>query len=87
MFFFSTWTANAAFDKREDGLKTGLDRNERFEDPFREKPSRIGPPGGGGTGTPAGPETGVPVRDALPILLGLGVIYGVYIFGKKKKEA
>ena len=76
-FLFSICTANAAFEKHEDPQrKIGI---------FQSM-ARIEPPGGE-TGDPDGPETGgAPVGDALPALIGLGLIYGVYIFKRRKEE-
>ena len=89
VFVLISTTVNAAFEKREDRQKTGISKTNGLANPsLQGKPSRIDNPGGGnGTENPGGPETGTPIGDALPILLGLGVIYGVYIFGKKRKEA
>ena len=92
-FLFLTWTANATSEKRDNQQQPiGLFQGTTTEPPtkqtrlFQSSSGGLLPPGGG-TGTPDdGQETGSPVGDALPILIGLALIYGVYISLKRRKR-
>ena len=73
ILFSFTWNMDAAFEKRENRVSNNRATNNASQENGQQ---RINPP----TDVP---ETG-PVGDALPFLLGLGLIYGIYVFGKKK---
>jgi len=59
--FAFTLNANAAFDKREDRINS-------------HRENRIAPPGDDNNSSN---QTGAPIGDAIPFLIGLVLIYGI----------
>ena len=91
--FSFTLNADANFKKREDRVTGGANRAENAftnsAPPSHSGPMRIDKPGGTEGGVPGGPSTEgpSPIGDAIPIVLSLSLIYGMYVLGKKRKEA
>jgi len=85
----------AAFEKRENrldkkGESKGLENNSinKFTSPEK------GPANSGGIGLGGDPNgedpiggSGSPIGDAFPLLIGFGLVYGIYVFSQKGKES
>ena len=58
------------------------DKNESWLQNRNESLIKSGDPGP--SLTPSVSES--PIQDALPFLLGLGIVYGAYVFGRKRES-
>jgi hypothetical protein len=89
LFSFSVNTINAASGFKETATSY---RKNKFVDRFAETTEPQNTPGNGsGWGDPRDDEDstalgGAPVGDGVGIVLTIGLIYGIYVFERKRKE-
>jgi hypothetical protein len=91
LLLFLSFNASTAERRDLSGLREDASslRESKISDRFSERSQRIsGNSSGGidlGTDSPDANDALSPVGDALPWLLSLGLGYGIYVFGKKKR--
>ena len=92
-------STEAAFERREDRLSRRSNQtlgnvNNEIDNPYKSSNFRGGgmglgdDPNEGGGGPIGGDDSNDgPIGDAFPLLLGLGLAYGIYAFYRKEKES